>query len=66
MGYAIANTNFEVALAVVDKEDVYDASIVSVDDTGADIDGKLARQATTRSHATISSRGNCDRELSVD
>ena len=43
MGYAIADTNFEVVLAVVDEKDVYDASIVSVDDAGADIDGELAR-----------------------
>ena len=43
MSYAIADTNFEVVLAVVDEEDIYDTSIVSIDDAGTDIDGKLAR-----------------------
>ena len=43
MSYAIADTNFEVVLAVVDEEDIYDASIVSIDDAGTDVDGKLAR-----------------------
>ena len=42
LSYAITNANFEVVLAVVDEEDINDASIIGVDDASADIDKELA------------------------
>ena len=42
LSYAITDTNFEVAFAVVDEEDVNNASIVGVDDTSANVDKELA------------------------
>ena len=47
--------DLKFSVAVVDEEDVNDTSIVGVDDASANVDGKLACEATTRGHVAISS-----------
>ena len=42
LSYAIADANFEVVFAVVDKEDVNNALIIGVDDASADVNKDLA------------------------
>ena len=42
LSYAITDANFEVVLAVVDKEDMNDASIIRVNNASADVNKELA------------------------
>ena len=42
MHYAIADAHFKVVFAVVDKEDINDASIIGVNDASADVDREFA------------------------
>ena len=53
MRNTITGMDLEVAIAVVDEEDENDASIVSIDDASADVDGKLACEATSWGYTAI-------------
>ena len=53
MRNTIAGMDLEVVIAVVNEEDVYDASIVSIDDASADVDGKLAGESASWGHTAI-------------
>ena len=53
MRNTIARMDLKVMIAVVDEEDKNDTSIVGVDDASADVDGKLACEATSWGYTAI-------------
>ena len=60
MRNTIAGMDLEVMIAVVNEEDVYNASIVNVDDASADVNGKLAGESASWGHTAIGPWGNHD------
>ena len=66
MGDSVPNAYFEVRIAEVEKENLDRASIIRINDAGADVEAELGSESAVRSEAPISTFRDGQRDLSVD
>ena len=66
LGDSVPNSYFEVRIAEVEKENSDRASIIRIDDTGANVEAELGSESAARSEAAISTFRDSQRDLSVD